>query len=119
MCIELLLTIIKHIHAEIPIRTYGISFSNMFGKNSTSGLKYLEEKMSREAKGCYGAEGKVYYITDGSKSYIRPSDIWGILLGCYATITESKFDGYVNTPSIMSEAEDYSKQFWGLLKTIK
>ena len=119
MCIELLLTIIKHIHAEIPIRTYGISFSNMFGRNSTSGLKYLEEKMSREAKGFYGAEGKVYYITDGSKSYIRPSDIWGILLGCYATITESKFDGYVNNPSIMSEAEDYSKQFWGLLKTIK
>ena len=119
MCVELFLTIIKHTNAALPNHTHGISFSDMFGNNPTNGLKFLEGKLSREEKGFRDMSGKVYYITESGKRYIRPSDIWGILLGCYATITESKFDGYINDHNTMGTVEDYVQQFWTLLKTIK
>ena len=119
MCVELCLAIIKHTKAELPSQMRGISFSNMFGKNPTAGLRYLQEKMSRESKNYYGETNRIYYSCGESQSYIIPKDIWGILLGCYATITDTQFDGYANNRSIMDFAEDYSKQFWTLLKTIK
>lgn len=119
MCVELFLTIVKHTNAKLPNKTHGIVFSNMFGNNPTLGLNFLETKISRKIKYRPGEEIRAYYLSENSKKYIKPSDIWGILLGCYATITETQFDGYINNRNIMDFAEDYSKQFWTLLKTIK
>lgn len=118
MCIELYLTIVKHTKATFPINENGIYFHNMFGDKPVNGLKFLEEKMSREFKKHEYMEGKVYYSSSGRR-YIRPIDIWGILLASYATVTETRIDGYLDNRVNMNLVEEYSKEFWNLLKTIK
>ena len=119
MCIELCLTIIKHTNAELPNKAHGISFSSMFGTKPTVGLRFLQDKMSRKSSNYYGEGRRVYYSSGEGKSYINPCDLWGVLLGCYATITETEFNGYINNRCTMDFAEEHSKQFWTLLKTIK
>jgi len=119
MCIELFLTIAKHTNAKLPNKTHGIVFSNMFGNSPTIGLSFLEGKISRKLRNAYGEERSVYYVYDYNQTYIKPTDIWGILLGCYASITEAQFDGFINNRSIMDFSEEYAKKFWILLKTIK
>ncbi len=118
MCIELYLTIVKHTKATLPNNANGIYFHNMFGDKPVNGLKFLEEKMSREFKKHEYMEGKVYYSSSGRR-YIRPIDIWGILLASYATVTETRIDGYLDNRVNMNLVEEYSKEFWNLLKTIK
>ena len=74
--------------------------------------------MSRESKNYDGATRRSYYSGSGQR-YIRPSDILGILLASYATVTETQIDGYVYNRINMTLVEEYSKEFWNLLKTIK
>ena len=50
MCIELFLTILKQTHVSLPNQPNGISFSDMFGREPTNGLKFLQGKMSRESR---------------------------------------------------------------------
>lgn len=119
MCVELFLVIIKHTKAEMPYKAHEISFSNMFGDYPTLGLAFLESKMSRKYRGIHGEERSVYFSSDYNENYINPGDLWGVLLGCYALITHTKFEGYFNNHSTMNFIEDYSKQFWKLLETVK
>lgn len=119
MCVELFLVIIKHTKAEMPYKAHEISFSNMFGDYPTLGLAFLQSKMSRKYRGIHGEERSVYFSSDYNENYINPGDLWGVLLGCYALITHTKFEGYLNNHSTMNFIEDYSKQFWELLETVK
>ena len=100
MCVELFLVIIKHTKAEMPYKAHEISFSNMFGDYPTLGLAFLESKMSRKYRGIHGEERSAYFSSDYNENYINPSDLWGVLLGCYALITHTKFEGYFNNHSI-------------------
>ena len=96
-----------------------IAFNNMFGKNPILGLAFLQSKMSHKYKEQYDGEQYVYYSSISGERYIRPCNLWGILLGCYAIVAECKIDGYLNSNGIMDSIEEYTKQFWMLLKTIK
>lgn len=120
MCIELFLTVIKHSKSELPASNYGIVFSNMFGNNMSIGLKIVQEKMSRTSRDYRGIETRTYYYhSEDNKQYVCPTDLWGILLGCYAIVSGSKIDGYIHSHHNMELAEKYAIQFWTMLKTIK
>lgn len=71
MCIELFLTIVAHTHVLLPIKSNGISFSDMFGKGATKGLDFLKEKMSRQSTDYNGAKSRVYYFSENGTRYIH------------------------------------------------
>ena len=120
MCVEEFLTVIKHKNAQLPHGARGLYFVDMFGENSTKGLDFLQEKMGRTVD--YGDEHGTrayYYVETNGKKYIVPKDLWGILLGCYAAITESQITGVAENRETMARVKKYAIQFWSLLKTIK
>ena len=120
MCVELFLTIIRHTKAKLPHKPQGLYFGGMFGDKSTNGLNFIEEKMGRTID--YGDERGTrayYYVENNGRRYLLPKDLWGILLGCYATITESQLHGVSENRETMATIKEYTKQFWTLLKTIK
>ena len=120
MCVELFLTIIRHTKAKLPHKPQGLYFGGMFGDKSTNGLNFIEEKMGRTID--YGDERGTrayYYAENNGRRYLLPKDLWGILLGCYATITESQLHGVSENRETMATIKEYTKQFWTLLKTIK
>ena len=117
MCVELLLTIVVHNKTNLPYKNNGIRFDDMFGEGAADGLKFVQTKMARTKKDYYG-ESRVYYYNEDDRRYIEPTDLWGILLGCYAIITEANIRGYINSRSLMDAVDDYTKKFWLLLKTI-
>lgn len=119
MCVELFLTIAKHINAQLPHLTNGLAFTKMFGEGASIGLNFLQEKMSRKVRYARGEERRAYYTSDIGQRYIRPNDLWGILLGCYAVITDCKMTGYLCNVETMAGVEEYTTQFWTLLRTIK
>ncbi len=119
MCVELFLTIVKHTGAALPHKPQGLFFTDMFGEKPTIGLDFLQWKMSRRIKYMGGEERSAYYYVENNKRYLRPSNIWGILLGCYSAITECKLDGVLDNPETMAIVEEYTQQFWTLLRTIK
>ena len=120
MCVELFLTIIRHTKAKLPHKPQGLYFGGMFGDKSTNGLNFIEEKMGRTID--YGDERETrayYYVENNGRRYLLPKDLWGILLGCYATITESQLHRVSENRETMATIKEYTKQFWTLLKTIK
>ena len=119
MCVELFLTIVKHTNVQLPKKTYGIDFTNMFGNKPTIGLNFLRNKVSRTVTDYYGNETKAYYNMDGKYCYIKSSDLWGVLLGVYAFIIEVNFKGFHSHDKIVIGVEEYMGKFWNLLKTIK
>ena len=115
LCIELFLAIIVHTKVELPDGNYGISFDNMFGKSATDGLLFLQKKMGRTIN--YGSdEHRAYYY---SGEVIDPKDLWGVLLGCYAIIIEAKIGGCRRSNFRMEIADQHTRWFWNLLRTIK
>lgn len=120
MCVELFLTIIRHTKTKLPHKPQGLYFWGMFGDKSTNGLNFIEEKMGRTID--YGDERGTrayYYVENNGRRYLLPKDLWGILLGCYATITECQLHGVSENRETMATIKEYTKQFWTLLKTIK
>ena len=120
MCVEEFLTVIKHSKSNLPHESNGLYFNDMFGENTTKGLDYLQEKMGRKID--YGDEigaRTYYYVENNGRRYLTPKDLWGILLGCYAAITESKINGVAENREMMARIKEYAIQFWALLKTIK
>lgn len=119
MCIEIFLTIAKYTNVKLPNGNRGIDFYDLFGENITKGVKFLQEKISQKRKTYGGEDRRIYYFSGEGDIYIDPRDLWGILLGCYAIITETEFTGFFNNQRTMACAEEYSRNFWTLLKTIK
>ncbi len=120
MCVELFLIVLKHTKANLPYKANGIFFSELFGKTPTAGLQFVHDKMSHQISYPFSNETRrKYYYSEGNRHYIIPSDLWGILLGCYAHITETHFDGYSNCSDSMDQIEDYAERFWDLLRAIK
>ena len=119
MCIELFLAVVSHTKAKLQNSKSEVDFFDMFGLGCTQGLKFLREKMSCRA-GAFGNGGeRLYCVSDRGRIYIRPSDLWGILLGSYAIFTGIEIAGFLNNNDVMNYAKDYTRQFWDLLKTIK
>ena len=120
MCVEEFLTVIKHTKSNLPNMSNGLYFNDMFGANTTKGLDYLQEKMGRKVD--YGDEigtRAYYYVEKNGRKYLIPKDLWGILLGCYAAITECQINGVTENREMMARIKEYAIQFWTLLKTIK
>lgn len=118
LCIELFLAIVVHTKADLPSGNNVIRFDNMFGKNATDGLLFLQKKMGRTIRYTSGEE-RMYYNFAGKSHVIDPRDLWGILLGCYAIIVEATIGGYMRNSFIMDVADKHTRWFWQLLQTIK
>ncbi len=118
LCVELFLAIVVHTKAELPSGNYVIRFDNMFGKNATDGLLFLQKKMGSTIRYTSGEE-RMYYHFAGKSHVIDPRDLWGILLGCYAIIIEATIGGYMRNSFIMDVADKHTRWFWQLLQTIK
>ena len=119
MCVEVFLTIVKHTNTNLPNASNGLQFKKMFGENATVGLNFLSEKMSCETGDDYPNKRRVYYSSSYDGQYIRPSDLWGILLGSYAVIARCRIDGYYSNREMMKSVVEYTGQFWNLLQVIK
>lgn len=118
MCLEVFMTVLKHTNPTLPNQYTGIDFYDMFGEDSIAGLKFLQEKMSRSIQGFNGKEW-AYCQSYGNCHYIKPIDLWGLLLACYAIVTETQSVGFGETRNGVPNAENYINQFWSLLQIIK
>ncbi|MBR4295402.1 MAG: hypothetical protein IKT56_01015 [Clostridia bacterium] len=119
MCIELFLAVVSHTKAQLQDNKNFVDFSGMFGPECTQGLKFLREKMSCRTRNFGEGEENLYCVSDGGRTYIRTSDLWGILLGSYTIFANIEIAGFLNSNNIIDYVKDYTRQFCNLLKTIK
>lgn len=116
MCVETVLTILKHFDISSKTLQAGFNMKQLFAKekhnNKIAGLDFLNNKLATPNGNNY-----LYYLSDYGSTTIRNSDIWGIILGCYRRILGYDKDYYYHESRGMT-IFDYAEEYYNLLQII-
>ena len=116
MCVEIVLTILKHFDISNKTLQAGFNMKQLFAKekhdNKIAGLDFLNNKLATPNGNNY-----LYYLSDYGSTTIRNSDIWGVILGCYRRILGYDKDYYYHESRGIT-IFDYAEEYNNLLQII-
>ena len=116
MCVETVLTILKHFDISSKTLQAGFNMKQLFAKekhdNIIAGLDFLNNKLATPNGNNY-----LYYLPNFGSTTIRNSDIWGVILGCYRRILGYDKDYYYHGSRGMT-IFDYAEEYYNLLQII-
>ena len=115
MCIELLLTVVKHADIDIEESSLNFNILNVFqpknGNCIPRGLDLLTEKYN-------GNNQYLSYTNSHRGHYIDASDLWGILLIAFRYVIGIENDQYETRYCRNIDIKGYAKEFWALQQII-
>lgn len=121
LCVEILLTLLKYCGIDEVKAKENFRIDNIFIPSKTFrdmphtllGLDFLREKYQKAQK-----SGFMYFGMDGKGVYIRASNLWGVLLGCYRVALGFQDDNWEYSDSKIRETKKFVQKYWQLLDSI-
>ena len=121
LCVELFLTLLKTYGLNTVTAKNGFNLRSLFTTSNqfSSTTKNLTGLVVLSTKYKPGPSGNSpYYNEDIGRTYIKTSDIWGLILACYRIIIGFTNDSWYNDAYRSFPLEDYMRRYWKFLKSI-